>query len=85
MAINPLNIMKQRLSAAIDWRVRQEFEKERDLLTGISESVVDISVTYADEISTLTKAVSDLEQRLKNLEKQRFLLLHYAIKYTLFL
>jgi hypothetical protein len=69
MAINPLNIMKQRLSAAIDWRVRQEFEKERDLLTGISESVVDISVTYADEISTLTKAVSDLEQRLKNLEK----------------
>ena len=70
MAINPLKVMKQRLRAAIDWRVRQEFDKERDLLTGISESVVDISITYADEISTLTKAVSDLEQRIRNLEEK---------------
>lgn len=70
MAINPLRVMKQRLSAAIDWRVRQEFDKERDLLTGISESVVDISVTYADEIASLSKVVVELEQRIKNLENK---------------
>ena len=70
MAINPLKVMKQRLSAAIDWRVRQEFDKERDLLTGISESVVDISVSYADEIASLSKVVVELEQRIKNLENK---------------
>jgi len=42
MPINPLRILKLRLSAAIDWRVRQEFERERIVLSGVAENVTDI-------------------------------------------
>lgn len=69
MAFNPLRMLKHRLSAAIDWRVRQEFEKERAVLTGISETVTDISVSYADQISELTKMVEELDRRVRDLEK----------------
>jgi len=69
MASNPLTKLKHRLSAAIDWRVRQEFEKERQVLTGISESVTDISVSYADQIAAMSKMIEDLDRRVKQLEK----------------
>ena len=70
MASNPLRVMKQRLSAAIDWRVRQEFEKERDLLVGMSESVTEISVTYADQIVALEKLVENQARRILALEQK---------------
>jgi hypothetical protein len=69
MPINPLRILKLRLSAAIDWRVRQEFERERIVLSGVAETVTDISVTYADQIAALNKSIAELETRLKALEK----------------
>jgi hypothetical protein len=62
--------MKQRLSAAIDWRVRQEFEKERDLLVGMSESVTEISITYADQIVALEKLVENQARRILALEQK---------------
>ncbi len=70
MAFNPLRIMKQRLSAAIDWRVRQEFSKERDLITGVSEAMTDISVSYAEQIAALEKLVENLNRRINELEKR---------------
>jgi hypothetical protein len=70
MASNPLRVMKQRLSAAIDWRVRQEFEKERDLLVGMSESVTEISITYADQIVALEKLVENQARRILALEQK---------------
>ena len=69
MANNPMRKLKHRLSAAIDWRVRQEFEKEREVLLGVSESVTDISVAYADQIAALSKMVEELDRRVKDLEK----------------
>lgn len=69
MPSNPMRKLKHRLSAAIDWRVRQEFEKERDVLTGVSESVTEISVAYADQIAALSKMVEDLDRRVTELEK----------------
>jgi hypothetical protein len=62
--------MKQRLSAAIDWRVRQEFSKERDLITGVSEAMTDISVSYAEQIAALEKLVENLNRRINELEKR---------------
>jgi hypothetical protein len=70
MASNPLRVMKQRLSAAIDWRVRQEFEKERDLLVGMSESITEISITYADQIVALEKLVENQARRITILEQK---------------
>ena len=68
MASNPLSKLKNRLSSAIDWRVRQEFETEREIILGMSESMTDVSVSYADQITALTKLMEDLDRRLKNLE-----------------
>jgi hypothetical protein len=70
MASNPLRVMKQRLSAAIDWRVRQEFEKERNLLVGISESVTEVSITYTDQIVALEKLVENQARRITALEQK---------------
>jgi hypothetical protein len=70
VAFNPLIMMKHRLSAAIDWRVRQEFAKERDLMTGISEAMTDISVSYTDQIAALEKLVENLNRRINELEKR---------------
>jgi hypothetical protein len=64
-----LSKVKHKLSAAIDWRVRQEFERERDFYTGLSATVTDISVSYADQIMALSKIIEDLDSRVKELEK----------------
>ena len=53
MASNPLSKLKRRLSAAIDWRVRQSFEAERELMMGIDEAVTELNVIYADKLSAL--------------------------------
>jgi len=63
-----LSKLKYRLSAAIDWRVRQEFEKEREFYTGLSATVTDISVSYADQIMALNEIIEDLDRRVKKLE-----------------
>ena len=71
MASNPLSILKRRLSAAIDWRVRQEFESERELMMEINDSLTSLNVAYADKISALEKLVENLDRRLTALEKSK--------------
>lgn len=71
MALNPLSKLKYRLSAAIDWRVKQEFETEREVIMQISKNVTDVSVLTADQISSLTSLVEDLDRRLKVIEDRR--------------
>jgi hypothetical protein len=70
MANNPMRKLKHRLSAAIDWRVRQEFEKEREVLLGVSESVTEISIAYADQIAALEKLVENQGRRILELEQK---------------
>jgi hypothetical protein len=64
-----LSKLKHKLSAAIDWRVRQEFEKEREFYTGLSTTVTDISISYADQMMALNKIIEDLDRRVKKLEE----------------
>jgi hypothetical protein len=68
MARNPLSKIKGRLSSAIDWRVRQEFETERDVMMGISETVTTMNIAYADKISAMERLVEDLHRRVTELE-----------------
>ena len=68
MASNPLRKLKNKLSAAIDWRVRQEFEKEREIYLGIAETVTDISISYADQITAANKLIEELDRRLNKIE-----------------
>lgn len=68
MALNPISKLKRWLSAAIDWRVRQEFEAEREVIMQISKSVTDVSSYTSDHIAAITHLVEDLDRRLKILE-----------------
>ena len=70
MASNPLSKLKGRLSAAIDWRVRQAFETERDLMMNIDESVTELNIAYADKMAALEKLVEDLDRRVTELAKK---------------
>lgn len=71
MASNPLSTLKRRLSAAIDWRVREEFETERELMMEINDSLTSLNVAYADKISALEKLVENLDRRLTAMEKSK--------------
>jgi hypothetical protein len=70
MAINPLSRLKHRLTAAIDWRVTQEFDQERDLIRDTNAAVVDVSTKLSDQIAGLTRLVEELEKRIASLEGQ---------------
>jgi hypothetical protein len=71
MASNPLSTFKRRLSAAIDWRVRQEFEAERELMMEINDSLTTLNVAYTDKIAALEKLVESLDRRLTAVEKSK--------------
>jgi len=71
MASNPLSKLKRRLSAAIDWRVREEFETERELMMEINDSVTTLNVAYTDKIAALEKLVENLDRRLTAMEKSK--------------
>lgn len=70
MARNPLSKLKIRLSSAIDWRVRQEFETERDVMMSINAAVTELNVAYADKIAALERLVEDLDRRVTELGKE---------------
>jgi hypothetical protein len=70
MAINPFSRLKHRLSAAIDWRVTQEFDQERDLIRDTNAAIVDVSIKHSDQIAALTRMVEQLEKRVAKIEQE---------------
>ena len=71
MAINPLSKVKIGLRKAIDLRVSQRFETERELMMEINNSLTVINLAYADKISALEKLVEKLDRRLIAVEKSK--------------
>lgn len=69
MKLNPVTYLKHRLSAAIHWRVTQEFEKERTLIRSTNKSMVQASAQLSDQVAALARAVDALEKRIAILEK----------------
>lgn len=69
--MNPLTRMKNWLSAAIDWRVRDEVKVERDVIATLSETVAHVASTTADQQRAIGSLVEDLERRIAKLEKNQ--------------
>ena len=69
MSVNPLRRMKERLSAAIDWRVRDEVKVEREVIATLTETVAHVASTTAEQQRTLGSLLADLERRVAKLEK----------------
>ena len=69
--MNPLTRMKNWLSAAIDWRVRDEVKVERDVIATLSETVAHVASTTSDQQRAISSLVEDLERRIAKLEKNQ--------------
>jgi len=67
--MNPLRRMKERLSAAIDWRVRDEVKVEREVIATLTETVAHVASTTAEQQRVLGSLLADLERRVAKLEK----------------
>ena len=68
--MNPLTSMKNWLSAAIDWRVRDEVKVERDVITALTETVAHVASTTTDQQRAMSSLLEDLERRVSLLEKK---------------
>jgi hypothetical protein len=68
--MNPLTRMKNWLSAAIDWRVRDEVKVEREIVATLTETVAHVASTTADQQRAMSSLLEDLERRVSLLEKK---------------
>jgi hypothetical protein len=68
--MNPLTRMKNWLSAAIDWRVRDEVKVEREIIATLTETVAHVASTTADQQRAMSSLLEDLERRVSLLEKK---------------
>jgi hypothetical protein len=62
--------MKNWLSAAIDWRVRDEVKVEREIVATLTETVAHVASTTADQQRAMSSLLEDLERRVSLLEKK---------------
>ena len=69
--MNPLTRLKNWLSAAIDWRVRDEVKVERDVIATLSETVAHVASTTADQQRAMGSLLEDFERRIAKLEKNQ--------------
>jgi hypothetical protein len=70
VSMNPLTRMKNWLSAAIDWRVRDEVKAEREVVATLTETVGHVASTTADQQRAMSSLLEDLERRVSLLEKK---------------
>jgi hypothetical protein len=67
--MNPLTRLKNWLSAAIDWRVRDEVGVEREVIATLTETVAHVASTTADQQRAIGSLLENLERRVAKLEK----------------
>jgi hypothetical protein len=70
VAINPLSKIKAGLRRAIDLRVSQRFEAERELMMDINNSLMDINTSYLGRMTAVEKLVEDLDRRVTEMSKE---------------
>jgi hypothetical protein len=70
VAINPLSKIKIGLRRAIDLRVSQRFEAERELMMEINNSLMDINTFYLGRMTAVEKLVEDLDRRVTEMSKE---------------
>jgi hypothetical protein len=71
MAFNFGRFLSQRLGVAIDWRVRDVLEAEREATVELGQIFVKNAAQLTDQQRLLEGKVAELEQRITDLEKNR--------------
>jgi len=62
--------LKTRLSAAIDWRVRQEVDAERKVIDELSATVAHVSAELTEQVRLHGAIIEEFEERITALEKR---------------
>ena len=71
MRFNLAKFINQRLGVAIDWRVRDVLEAERDATVELGQIFVKNAAQLTDQQHLLEQRVEELERRIADLEKER--------------
>jgi hypothetical protein len=71
MKFNFVRLFRQRLGVAIDWRVRDVLEAEREAIVELGQIFVKNAANLTDQQRLLEQRVVELEKRLTELEKGR--------------
>jgi hypothetical protein len=71
MGFNFGRFLSQRLGVAIDWRVRDVLEAEREATVELGQIFVKNAAQLTDQQRLLEGKVAELEQRITDLEKNR--------------
>jgi len=68
--MNFVSGLKTRLSAAIDWRVREEVDAERKVIDALSGTVAHVSSELTEQLRVHSAVIEELEKRISTLEKR---------------
>ncbi len=71
MKFNVTRAIRRRLGVAIDWRVRDVLEAEREAIVELGQIFVKNAANLTDQQRLLEQRVADLEKRLAELEEGR--------------
>ncbi len=66
MRFNPTKFLTERLGVAIDWRVRDVLEAERQATIELGKTFVTTTARLTDEIRLLEQRVQELEKKIEN-------------------
>jgi hypothetical protein len=67
---NPFTKLKHLLGVAVDWRVRDVLEAEREATVALGRTFVDAAAHLTDRTRELEARVTELESRLSQFEGQ---------------
>lgn len=70
MSWNPFSRLKHSLGVAVDWRVRDVLEAEREATVELGRTFVDATAQLTDKNRELEARVAELEARLSRLEEK---------------
>jgi hypothetical protein len=66
MRFNPKKFLTERLGIAIDWRVRDVLEAERQATIELGKTFVTTTARLTDEIRLLEQRVQELEKKIES-------------------
>ena len=69
MKFNFVRVIRNKLGVAIDWRVRDVLEAEREATVELGQIFVKNAANLTDQQRLLEQRVTELEKRLSELEK----------------
>jgi len=68
--MNPLAKLKNRIRAAIVWRIQDEVRAEREVIKSLSSTVQHVSTELTDQNRVVMTMLEDLEKRLQAVERK---------------